>query len=308
MSADKILDSFLEKVSIELSPLRVTERAQIILELRESVLQTFKDSSNESITTVIAPLGTPAQIARKYLLEKGLTPQNIKRFKKSQRPSPLKWLVIFLLSMTALLVISVSLAIWKFTPVFKINENSGRITILGGLIDFELEAGTFAFSQNMAHSFNGDIPTSTGQVQRLKIDFTNGKFILRGSQDDKLSWKCKIINKMENVDPQVDKIGNTIKIDFNQTKGTKCDLAIPKNIDIKIAGINGKMQVIEPLYNIDAKMSNGQIIMRPDIDARYNVQTMVTNGHSDSFKRISSSDPTAYKINFELANGKIIHQ
>lgn len=297
------LERFLEALNHQLYPISISERSHILIKLNKEILQRLEDNPNIDIHHVLKSLGSVQQIAKTHLLEKGFTNQTIKQIKRSNKHPLIRMFLGFILAFLILFISSIALIIWKFTPIFKIDENSGRVIILGGLIDVEPDPGSFAFANNIANKYEGELPMLSRNIDKLKITFSNAQFTFNNTSTDSIRWKCKFIPAIQDSTPTIEEIDQQIVMNFNNTKGSKCNFDVPKNIWLSINGINGKIKVEKAHYNINATLNNGKISFTPDQSSNYDISTNVTNGTTDAFTSIK--DNNAFKVNFAVLNGKI---
>jgi len=87
MSIPPKLEGYLSLLDKTLGPISISERAEIVTEIKSHVLEAQQRDPSLSLEAILSSLGEPEQVANKYLLERGLKPS-----KPSTRPF-VKWLV-----------------------------------------------------------------------------------------------------------------------------------------------------------------------------------------------------------------------
>lgn len=139
------------------------------------------------------------------------------------------------------------------------------------------------------------------QIKSFKVLFPNGKMRVSWNESDSLGWTCKVIGPLREGSSEIQ--NGQLVLNLEQAFGVKCDVKIPRGVDVTVVGINGDIQVIKPADNVDIQLTNGRV----EIDERSNVlknfSLSAKNGRVHSFE--SSQDPMAKKIKVTIANGMI---
>lgn len=128
MSTDPRLENYLATLDRALSPLPVSDRAEIVTEIKSHVLSAMERDSATSLDSILAALGEASTVANRYLLERGL---------KTGKPpiSPVvKWVVIGFLGTVALLVAGIVALLLQLSPVVQIDGKEEKVSLLGGFI------------------------------------------------------------------------------------------------------------------------------------------------------------------------------
>lgn len=291
------LENYLAKLDKALGPISVSEKAEIITEIKSHVLEAQENNSEKSLSEILNGLGEPEQVANKYLLERGLEIQ------KPPKHPIVKWLVIGFLGSLTIFAISFFVLISKFTPIINVDEKAGRVQILGGLIDIEsTEKGKISISgesdwEEEASKQEGEISISSLVNNEIFFVFTNTKVEFKNHDEQKIKYECKIVGH-ENINST-----NKVQFDFQATKATKCEFSVPKDILVNITASNGKFKFNRIKNHLTLKASNGKVEFKPSEDAKYNYKFDVINGKIDDFQ--SSDIEDAYKVAISLSNGKI---
>ncbi|MBN1115191.1 MAG: DUF1700 domain-containing protein [Oligoflexia bacterium] len=283
------LEGYLTILEKALGPISVSEKAEIITEIKSHVLEAQERDGTQSIDSILSSLGEPEQVASRYLLERGL------KLQKPPKHPVIKWLVLGFLGTVSIVMLFVVILIWKFTPIFKVDGNTGKVTIMGGLIDID---NTFNFKEVKF----SDSRKIKKKIKNVTINFSNGSFEFANSDDNTFSWECVGSDKY-NSDNYVEENGDTIVLNLNKPVATRCDIKVPAGILLRAEGSNGKIGLIRPEYNVDLKINNGMVGIRPDDGVKYKYDITYVNGWADTFKSSQSKD--AYSLKISLVNGNI---
>lgn len=304
MTSDPRLESYLSSLEQVLKPFPVSDRAEIVTEIKSHVLSTLERDPQTRLDTVLAALGEPETVANRYLMERGLKP--------TQPPiSPVvKWLVIGFLGTFAMLLIFAGIIVTRFTPLLHVDDSEDRVSLFGGMIEVDgkngkvLVNGSFGDAwEGARRSFDGSYAITKGQS--IAVKFGNGKINVVNSDDSKLSWNCSTRkSQTPPQSPTTDKDG--VALDLSALSWVKCELSIPENTKLLINGSNGKIEFNEPRFSLAANITNGKVGIHPDEDKAYRYDVGVTNGMTDSFT--SSDKADAYTVSIHVANGKISHR
>lgn len=135
MTTEPKLEAYLAELDKYLTQIPVSDRADIIIEIKSHVLDAQSKNQTQDIDTILNSMGDAESVAKRYLQERGLqaaTP--VKTSSMMWLSSSIKWLVIGFLGFMGIIVIVVSLLIWRFTPLISVDEANNRVSIGGGLI------------------------------------------------------------------------------------------------------------------------------------------------------------------------------
>jgi hypothetical protein len=305
MTNNPQLESYLEALHKALGKVPVSERADIITEIKSHILEAQERDPNTSLAKILSSLGDPQTVANRYLLERGLKPG------KAPRAPIVKWLTVGFLGTFALICLTFIALIWRFTPLISVDEKSQHVVLLGGTIDVHgdtgnIRIGTKTFTDKDGANNNGSSgKTVTGsedvdtkKVTKVQIPFDDGKVTVRPSTDNRLHWSCKV---SKNAPEETSTVADMFKFNFGPL--ISCDFQIPGNMKPMIRGQNGKI-VIEKMHaDLDLNLVNGKVEFDPAPDAQYKYNFNVRRGMIGDFD--SSSDPKAFVINMVIDNGKI---
>jgi len=183
---------------------------------------------------------------------------------EKKQTSIFKWIVIGILGCFSLLMITILLLVWKFTPIIKVDQQSGKVELFGGLIDLDQTHSTFSYSSSTHIPQNtlrieGEEELINQGITTTNISFSNGKLDIETSKDAEFEYDCKI----QNGSPQIThKIQNSIlTLDLTSAKGVDCEIEVPEEVNIQVQGQNGEITIdpIDNTYQYDLKVQNGKV-------------------------------------------------
>jgi hypothetical protein len=291
-----------------LKPFPVSDRAEIITEIKSHILSARERDPEGRLDSVLSALGEPETVANRYLIERGLKPT------KPPISPVVKWVVIGFLGTVAMLFILIGVVITRFTPLLQIDDLKDKVSLFGGMIQVDGDKGKvwingsfgdgdgYDSGEGSENAFEGSTAISKGQ--NISVKFKNGKVELTNSTDSKLSWDCTTRGSKaaQNFNPTIDK--NGVALDLSDLRGVRCELSVPENTQLSVNGKNGKIEINEPHYNLNADLKNGHVQLNPDEEHAYRYSLSVTNGNADTY--VSSDKPEAHLISIHLVNGKIV--
>jgi hypothetical protein len=300
MTTDSKLESYLSALDKSLGPINVSDRAEIVTEIKSHVLEAQQRDSSQSLDSILSSLGEPEQVASKYLMDRGLKPA-----KPSKRPI-VKWLVVGFLGTFALILGFITMLIFKFSPLIKVDNMEERVVLLGGLVDVNGKTGSVSIgdTQLAQHGarFSGSKLIQSSDVDQIFIPFTNAKFSLTNSADKTFSWECKAATHDSETN-FITQDKRVLVLDLGKTSATKCEFKIPARTFVKIVGNNAKMEVEKPQYNLDFTAQNGKVELIPDTEQKYHFDIKAVVGKVDHFE--SSAEKDALQISISLSNGVV---
>ncbi len=306
MTINQALENYLSKLDKSLNSLSISDRAEIVTEIKSHVLDAIEQDPKKSVDQILSSLGQPEQVASRYLMEKGLSPV---------RPPihPIvKWATIGFLGTVGMILLFATVLVFKFSPIIDVDEESGRVEILGGLIKVDEGHGRFVIGgvrPDMEDDHSLIIAgvmdnVKAKKLNQIELNFTNGKMGFAQSKGDSLTWHCKT----KGTDDQgvVVQDGNTIRMNLDRFTGSKCEVEVPEKMNLIVRGGNGKIEIEKPKFNVDVELSNGKVDIESDHSMKYKYDTRVVNGMNRSKLNIkSSNDPNALKVRVSLTNGVI---
>lgn len=140
MTTQPKLESYLSDLDKALTQLPLSDRADIIIEIKSHVIQAQEKNPDDTLETILASLGDPKTVANRYLQERGITP--ITQAAPVKAPPTMmwlaysiKWLVIGFISFVALIILVVALVIWRFTPLVSVDDTHNKVSLGGGIIN-----------------------------------------------------------------------------------------------------------------------------------------------------------------------------
>ena len=300
MSTDPRLETYLSKLERVLGPFPGSDRAEIIMEIKSHVLAAMERDPQTAMDSVLSALGEPETVANRYLMERGMKPT------KPPISPIVKWLVIGFLGTVAMCLVFAGVLAFKFSPLFKVDGNTESISLLGGLIQISGDEGSIRVGNSFIRgggqgtAFDG-VWEAKGKKESFTIKFGNGQWELNNSTDPKLSWQCR--GGDLKIPPQPVAEGKGMLLDMSQITGVKCELSVPEKQDVRLEGINGRIEVNEPHYDFELDLKNGKVDLAPDAKTNYRYGLSVMNGKMASFE--SSSEPGSFAITVHMINGVI---
>ena len=287
-------NEYLKQIENYLNDLEVMERAKLLSEINSQII----DSDTRD-------LEDPLLIANKKRVEHGFYP-----YKHKEKPSFLRFFLKLSAIMTIIVMSFIGIIIWKFTPVFHVDEEKNRVIILGGLIDIDGKAGRFKVGDQYQfteakyeNEFQAQLNLSQEQDEII-IEFNSGAFNIKTTEDTNFQVSCKLetqptANILENNK-------NSIEIDFTKMEGSSCDLIIPSGKKLSLEGKSSNIDLIEPTYNtyIEVDSANIQILPAPETIYKFDIE--VKNGHIGQDLNKKPLDQYDYELNIELENGSVV--
>lgn len=298
-----LLESYLLRLEKALLALNPSDRAKIILEHHGLILESLEKYPDKTTQELLTDLGSPEKLANHYLLDRGL------KTYKPQRNPVWRFFVYSTFSFFVTMGLLTSYIIWKFTPIYKFDQQNNRVIILGGLVDINQKTGQYKilneyhFVENQyTNSFEGSLEVNREDYDELVINFQSGMMNFETSKTRELSWNCKLENSPS--DDFVTMGSDSLQMDFIKTGGSSCTIMIPTDLKIAIDGGNAQVFLNEPEFDTYLELDNGQVIINPnpELDYKYNLRAI--NGMIDKFD--SSEAEKAYELRINLDNGSII--
>lgn len=301
MSAEPKLEAYLNTLDKSLSQIPISDRAEIIMEIKSHILDSQANSPDLSMTSILDSLGEAETVANRYLLERGL------KVSKPPKTPMVKWLTIGFLGTLSILVAFLTLILWKFTPIISVDNENDHVVILGGLIDINGQSGKMRVGARSRKFDHSNLSTLDGSkeisksTRKILFNFSNGSFQftwIPGQRE--LKWQCQSGGASS---PPITQDSENLIVDFQKLAGAFCKIQLPGSIQSHIQGSNGHVELLNPRSELELKLNNGQIVVSPVPQLEYNYQIQLVHGHADHF--VSSNSSKAIKIAIHLSNGYV---
>ncbi len=260
------LENYLVRLEKSLGPISVSEKAEIITEIKSHVLEANSRDKTKSVDSILSSLGEPEQVASKYLMERGLEP------KKPPRHPVVKWIVLGFLGTVSLLLVTFLIVLWKFTPFVKVSDDG--VKVLGGLVTIE--------------DSDDDAPSATSTPSVTSFDSSKIKYLTidTGSQDVSITEtkdKTALVKLIKNKRYDENKCsynaelkGDTLNIKIGQKTSWHhfgvCNASLEINVpettiidtevgsgNIKVTDINGDIKIHSGSGNISVDSQSTKI-------------------------------------------------
>ncbi len=289
----KEINSYLKEIEKFLSDLPVLARNKITSDLNQKILddQSLLDES-------------PLKIANQARVQAGY-PAFLKPVKKGSFGKAILKTFAF---MFICFLIFIGFLVWKFTPVFKIDEENQRVTILGGLIDIDGKSGKFIIADDVHftesghnNDFSGTILSKTATTEII-LNFNAGKFHLKNSETEEFTFECKLSTPP--TESSIVESSNEIKLDLSSFESSSCDLLIPKNAKVIIKGDTGAVEASLPHFDLNLELDRGNLKLEQDTDRSYYFDLNVETGNIDTFNG-TSAEKAEHKIITKIKTGNI---
>ena len=303
MSGNIVLEQYLLELENRLKALGPSERSKIVYETYQHVLESKQKFPEKTIDEILSDLGPADLLANHHLLDKGQ-----RTFRANKHPF-LKWITGIFFGSIAFFCLIIGLLIWKFTPVFKIDEKTQRVVILGGLIDVNGISGkikvgdTYQFVQNKyTNQFNGSMDIPKEEFDELIVNFKSGTIDIRSSLNSTLSWDCQL-----ELPPNKDFVNvgtDIVEIDLEKTGGSSCQIEVPPHLKLTVDGKEGQVTLTEPDNDSFVEIKNGNVALSPNPELDYKYDLKVDNGTIGEF--FNSENDSAIEIRVNITNGSIL--
>jgi len=301
MNKELKIEFYLQQLDRELHTLPVSQRAEIITEIKSHITDSGEKDPARDIDSILQDLGSPRAVAERYLAIKGVP------YARPSRRGPLfKWLAIGTVAFFGMIFVSAMMMIWYFSPVIQVDKEMGRVVLLGGLIDVNEKLGQVKVGDLVVNDAITDGVIVQGEevmsaaVRFLKIPFNTAKLDLSVSTDGRLTWNCRAAS---NASPEVAVVAGVMTLNLDKLNLAKCSVAIPSGLSTEVRGVNGHMDVNSPAGALDIALDNGKVNIHPDPKRVYDFDVKVKNGLKDFFPR--SNDKTALKVKVNVINGLV---
>jgi len=167
MGTDPLLENYLATLETILRPIPVSERAEIVTEIKSHVLEALERTEpRPSLQSILDSLGAPEVVANRYLLER-----RVPMTKPPIHPVA-KWLFAGCFGTFALVVVCVTVIVVKFADF----EDNGNLS--------------FKWMDKPSKTTFTSSALAAGEDE-VRVSFLNGKLTFQNSIDRKLGAECR---------------------------------------------------------------------------------------------------------------------
>ena len=314
------IHEYLETLERHLSPLKTLERAEILIEIKSHITDALHHDENAAIKDVLQSLGSPKDVAKRYLMEKGLSLQTIqethRRQEKALTSGTWKFIGILILNgiVTGHLIVLPLLLPGHGAYFF---PKSTVFSILACVL-ISLGSGVYIWKHWFAadddslytfsnsFSFGGSSSRDKGSEQiagleEVEISFKQGKLEIQDSgTPDLITWDCK--SSLENPVFHADPTSHRAELNFS---AGKCVISVPAKVLLTIGGGSGKVTMKDLANPIELSLGTGKIEWSPRANTDYKYELSAGLVNKDIKEFVSSNSPDALPVTINLGVGKL---
>lgn len=299
------VESYLTALEKELNSLSTSERAEIVLEIKSHIMTKLEEQPEGSVDSILASLGSPKDVAMKYLDDRGIEWKPTKGI-ASALASIFKWSVIGFLGTMAIGAIVSVFVISMFSPLVEVDEEKGKVKILGGAIDideFDSRDVNIRFDTTTSDEFEEIyVIENIDELKQINIESASGNMKLENGDRDIIEVECRTSNaKVEKLIQRNQ--DESINIDLAALGSSRCEIELPRNIPIQWRNNSGVVRINRVENPIALTMSSGRVQFKPSKGVSYNYDLSLKSGRIDEFFSSNAKDSLPIKI--EMQSGRI---
>jgi len=248
------LEQYLGKLDKGLGPIPVSEKAEIITEIKSHILDAQAKDESKRLEDILAAIGEPEFVANRYLIERGLKPM------KTPTHPIFKWLIIGFLGTFAIIVLFITVLIWRFTPIVKFHED--KVTLFG-TVDVDKDSSAY-FNRVMWYGDSPKVEERAYDADKIKsINIMNGSGDVKitSAKEKKVvlevgrkGFKCDLVAKLDSNGELL-----VITSDKKDCSFTYVNISVPAKTDIKVKTSSGNIGVDSISGNIVAQTGSGNM-------------------------------------------------
>ncbi len=294
-----LLAKYLDSLNKILKNATTDERSELKSHFIDQVAQLKESNPDLKNTELLRRLGPVKSYAHEYF-------KDDKKIKIASEPDLLaryrKFIpLLFIIPLICFFVVLYSI----YTPLFEVDEDSQKVTLLGGLIQIDGTTNSFKFKDNyfygdtkFEHPFDGEESMATN---KLHLKFSQGKHKIHTHQESTIKWNCTL--STEPTSSFVQSENAVLTLNFKELKGSQCDVYLPRETELKVSAHSGQLELHQLESDSIADLQNGQVIISPSATQSYLYDLKVKNGSSDNFDSLDTDQSVKIKVYVE--NGQI---
>lgn len=296
------LETYLTALERELQSLTTSERAEILLEIKSHVMSKMEEDSSADEMSILKSLGSPRDVAIKYVDDRGIEWKAPVQ-SSGAIASIVKWLVIGFLGTIGVFVCVFIFLVTQFSPLVEVDEEKGKVKILGGMIDiddFDRQDFNISFNDNKSGRVQ-----ETYLVENLRkpllISAASGKMNIRNSSSGVIEVNCKAqSNLAENM---LNEESETYVLDLSVIGSSKCEIDIPGSMVLSVKMNSGILKLDKLVNSQNIDMNSGRIKIKEKPGQKYKYTFNILTGKIDDFETSSAKD--AIPVSIKLRAGRV---
>lgn len=213
-----------------------------------------------------------------------------------------KWIFVGIAGTLGVFALVVCALFFFFTPLLKMDEDTGRILVFGGLIDIQAKDIITQLSKEGGFVFGNieGVETIPDAIKGVEIQFGSGEIRVDYNATSEINWDCDGAGKSPKKHV-LDK-EERIVLDFSSAI-VDCDISVPQK-PLQITAIFGDIVVKEPTQDLSIKLEKGTVSLGLKLKEEYSF-ALVASQEVSKEDFISSKKKDAISIQVEVSDGDI---
>lgn len=216
--------------------------------------------------------------------------------------SKLKWFLLGVISTLMFLVFVIFCLLYFFTPIIKMDESTGRVDILGGMVQLQAKNVITQLSKENSFVFGNisGVETIDRSIETVEIHFGSGEVRVDYNASDEINWDCDGAGKAAKT--KVSARNEKFILDFTSAL-VDCDLSMP-NKKLIIEANYGDVLVKAPKKDLTIRLQKGSVSLGVNPEVEYKYDLRASGGSSEEF--VSSENAAkAVLVDVEVTMGEI---
>ena len=236
--------------------------------------------------------------------------------------STLTYVVYGFLAVFALTCAGIGFLVWKFTPLYQIDEKTDQVRLFGGYVQLDgrhgsLQIGGKKLESNTANQhFEGKTPFrefSGGRGSpflpenaQLMIRIRGGDLDLSTASGTSLEWKCE--TPPMGQPPQIQQIRAQMVLDLSHGSFGRCRATVPGHLTVAIEARDARVEMAHPAFDIHLDAKNSKVIYRRDPSLAYRFEPLLDSSRMIGLQSFPppSSAPDAVWAGMILRFGTLV--
>lgn len=306
MTTHPALENWLSRFYAELEPLPLSERAELVTELKSHILEKQSANPEKSMDDILSEVGAPRHIAATYT--EGVDKEEPKFKKEDQKEEP-RGRPFFNIRGDH---------VELFGGAIEVDGQRGRIRI-GDFIDInssegKMKVGPWNFDiprddgeGHQRADESGEIPVQSIVNSNLEILATSGKMKIEFYDGPSITWRHRG-NPFSNETQVKHEEGRSV-LDFRSRGGGKLTVKVPRQIKTSAKFDLGKLTIVRPTQEGQYTMHCGKLVFVYDDPSPVFVEARVSQGKCEPIpSALQKGNNESAPVRLETSLGKICFQ
>lgn len=211
----------------------------------------------------------------------------------------IQWFILGAVTTIGFITVVVGLVFYFFFPFIKFDESTGRLRVLGGVIDIQAKTVMAQMTKDSTFVFGSmeGVQKLSSSTKALAIKFDSGEVHIDYNSSAELNWDCDGTGKGARV--VEDSASGEAILDLSGTF-VDCDISVP-HLKLNVDGQNGEIVIKNIQSTLDVRLVSGEVRLGFVDSQKYKLDLGVESGEiSSSFDTLRNKEGIPVSVQVKM--------